>query len=127
TAPSIEKLLAANADLVRIYAFGARVRGRTDWADAVTGTVDWVDATLRLDDGLWAGSQIAEEDYYALTAEERQRTDRPAVDRTVYTAANAAWIAALADAASSLGRQDWTDRAAGALDTLLSAMSSGDD
>jgi hypothetical protein len=126
TAPSIEKLLAANADLVRIYAYGARVRGRADWADAVTRTVHWVDATLGLDDGLWAGSELGEEEYYALAAEDRLRAPKPPIDATVLTTANAAWIAALAEGASCLGRTDWAEQAAGALDTLISTMSAQD-
>lgn len=126
TAPSIEKLLSANADLVRIYAYAARVRGRTDWADAVTRTVEWVDATLTLDDGLWAASELGEEEYYALVAADRRRAQKPPVDATILTTANGAWIGALAEAAACLGRTDWADRAAGALDTLMSTMSAAD-
>jgi uncharacterized protein YyaL (SSP411 family) len=107
---------------VRIYAYGARVRARPDWADVVSRTVAWVDDRLGLEGGLWASSELGEADYYGRTAEERGRTPRPAVDATILTTANAAWIAALADASAALGRPEWAERAAGALETLLSTM-----
>jgi uncharacterized protein len=108
TTPRREKLLAVNADLLRIYALGARTRGRADWAAVARGVVTWVDGALTTDDGLWGGSLVA--------------GGEDGVDATVYTGWNAGWIGALADAAADLGEDGWADRAAAALRTLLDTM-----
>src|SRR5690606_1033695 len=118
--------LSVSADLTRIYAYGARVRARQDWADAVARTVTWVEARFTQPDGLWAASELGEADYYGLTAEERAAAERPPVDPTILTTANAAWIAALADASAALGRPEWAERASSALGTLLRTMAAPD-
>jgi uncharacterized protein len=118
TRPRREKLLEPNAALLRVYALGAHLRRRADWRDVAERTVGWVEATLRLPDGLWAGSQYADEAYFAAEAEARSRLEPPACDATVHVQWNAQWIAALADAGARLGRHDWIERAAAALDTL---------
>jgi uncharacterized protein len=117
TAPPPEKLLAVNADLLRVYALGARARGRADWADVARGVVAWVDAALATGDGLWGGSVLA--GGADGSAETR-------IDGTVYTGWNATWIGALADAAADLGEDAWSAAAATALRTLLDRMAADD-
>ena len=120
TSPPREKLLPVNAELVRSYALGARASGRAEWAAVVRAAVAWVDATLGNDDGLWSGSQAADDAFGPA------ETDAPAVDGTVYTNWNGAWIAALADAAGCLREPDWARVAARGLRTLLTTMAAPD-
>lgn len=127
TDPRREKLLDVNAGLLAAFALGAAVRGRRDWAEIATGTVAWVDRVLARPDGLWHASQAGDDDYFRAPASERGRLAPPPVDPTLYTSANARWIAALATAGGRLRRPDWSCRAEQALATLLAAMAAPGD
>ncbi|HEX6558722.1 MAG TPA: hypothetical protein VF021_04650, partial [Longimicrobiales bacterium] len=120
TSPRFEKLLSVNAGLLRVYALGAHVRNRAEWRSIAERTVAWVDRMLAQPNGLWAGSQAADNDYYATPVV--QRGSAPPVDDVVYTTYNAQWIRALAEAGGRLERADWIDRARVALDTLIQTM-----
>jgi len=126
TAPRWEKPLEVNAGLLRAYALGAHLLERADWRATAERVVGWVEERLRRDDGLWGGSQAADEEYYGLDAEGRAARAAPAVDPVVYTDLNAAWIRALAEAGGWLGRPDWIERAAGAFEALVPAMTAPD-
>ena len=121
TAPSTEKLLETNAWALRAFGFGAHVLDRRDWREVAERTVAWAEETLSLPDGLWGGSQAADDEYYAGRAD-----DAPPVDRTVFTDACAAWINALAEVGGRFGRTDWVERAASALHTLCDTMRAPD-
>jgi uncharacterized protein len=123
TDPRREKLLETNAALLRAYALGAQLRGRDDWRAAAERIVAWVEATLAFPDGLWSGSQDADDDYFTADGAARSARPAPPVDPTLNTQWNAQWIAALADAGGRLGRADWIERAASAFDHLLATMS----
>lgn len=118
TAVRFEKLLDVNAGMLRAFALGAHLKNRADWREVAERTVAWVDETLGLEGGLWAGSQDADEAYFALDAEARRGREAPYVDPTRFASANAHWIRSLAEAGARLGRTDWVERAADALDTL---------
>lgn len=126
TEPRHEKLLVVNAALLEAYALGARQRDRADWAAVAERTVGWADERMQRADGLWCASQADHDTWYALDATGRAAAERPAVDDTVYTSANARWIAALARAGALLERPDWVSAGAGALDTLLAGMTTPD-
>lgn len=125
TEPQVEKLLSVNARAMSAFVAGVRhAPERTDWREAVERTVAWVEGTLGRD-GLWAGSQAADPDYYA--AADRADRDPPPVDDTVYTDSAAMWIAALVDAGRVLGRDEWIERASDGLQVLLDRMAAPDD
>ena len=127
TDPRREKLLEPNASLLRAFALGAAVRGRADWRARAEATVDWVEATLRREDGLWASSQLAEDEYWRLGAAARRKRKAPAMDPTLFAATNAYWIRALVEAGARLGRSDWVRRGAEALPVLLRAFAAPGD
>ncbi len=82
--PHFEKMLEDHAGLVHALALA----GMTDALQKTTG---YLDSVLRdPKTGLYAGSQDADEHYYAMDAEERRSASVPYVDRRVYTAWNAA-------------------------------------
>ena len=127
TAPRYEKLLEINAVQLEAYALGACVRGRPDWNEIAHDTVEWVERHLALPNGLWAGSQFADEEYFALKRDARAHREAPPLDDTVYTSWNAMWIAALTGAGGRLGETAWIDRAARALEQLIAEMTSPND
>lgn len=122
TDPATEKLLESNAWALRAVGLAAHLLGRADLLEAVDRTVAWADAMLALPDGLWGGSQAADDAFY----HGGHADVGPPVDRTVLTDANAQWIAALAEVGSRLDRADWVRTAARALDTLLDSMRADD-
>lgn len=119
TKPQTEKLLSVNARALAAFAFGAARRDRADWKGAAERTVAWADRTLARN-GLWAGSQLADPRYYG--SSQHEGLDPPPVDETVYAAASAMWVAALAQAGQWLEREDWVLQASEGLDTLLASM-----
>jgi uncharacterized protein len=124
TAPRREKLLETNAALLDAYATGAWIRGRDDWRDVAVRTVAWADRWLATPQGLWAGSQGADEAWFSAGRDARAEMTPPAADTAVNCAWNARWISALADAGARLGEPAWVGRAADALTTLLGVMAS---
>src|SRR5882762_5618268 len=91
--PHFEKMLEDHAGLVN----GLSLAGMTSVLETATG---YLDRVLRSNDsGLYAGSQDADERYYALDAGGRAGEQAPYVDRRVYSAWNAALAVAYLDAA----------------------------
>ncbi len=121
THPQVEKLLGVNARALSAFSLAAAHTGREDWRAAAARTVDWVETTLSRD-GLWAGSQYADPEYFREGVAGRRTQSPPPIDDTVYTASSGMWIAALADAGRLLGRSEWVERASAGLDTLLDTM-----
>jgi len=92
--PHFEKMLEDHAGLVHALSLA----GMTD---ALNKTTAYLDRVLRdPKTGLYAGSQDADEHYYAMDADERAGAVAPFVDRRVYTS----WNAALAVAYMEAGR-----------------------
>jgi uncharacterized protein YyaL (SSP411 family) len=111
--PHFEKMLEDHSGLVTALA----VAGLTAVLDDTTRYLDGVlrDGTT----GLYAGSQDADEDYYALDAAGRQKLAAPFVDRRIYTAWNAALAVAYLEAAVRNARPTLRDEAAELLDRLF--------
>jgi uncharacterized protein len=126
TAPQVEKLLGINARTLAAFAFAAHRLDRPDWRAAADRTVNWVEATLGRD-GLWAGSQYADPEYFLADAAGRAGMTMAPVEDTVYAASSAMWITALANAGRQLGNRDWVERASTGLDALLETMAAPDD
>jgi uncharacterized protein YyaL (SSP411 family) len=82
--PHYEKMLEDHAGLVHALSL-ARM------PDVLATTTGYLDRVLRdTRTGLYAGSQDADEHYYAMDAQDRAAADAPYVDRRVYTSWNAA-------------------------------------
>jgi uncharacterized protein len=126
TGPQVEKLLGINARVLSAFALAAERSGRPDWREAAERTVGWVESTLGRD-GLWAGSQYADPEYFSAPTAARQRLPPPPVDDTVYAATCGMWVTALADAGRRLGRPEWVERASGGLDALVETMAAPGD
>src|SRR5712664_2829080 len=111
--PHFEKMLEDHAGLVN----GLSLAGMTSVLETATG---YLDRVLRSDDsGLDAGSQDADERYYALDAGGRAGEQAPYVDRRVYSAWNAALAVAYLDAARRHSLPDLRVHAAEALERMF--------
>jgi uncharacterized protein YyaL (SSP411 family) len=111
--PHYEKMLEDHAGLIAALA----AAGMTSVLDSATA---YLDGVLRdPDTGLYAGSQDADERYYALDAAGRGEHEAPYVDRRVYTAWNAALAVAYLDAARRCERPQLLAKAQRMLDSLF--------
>ena len=109
--PHFEKMLEDHAGLIE----GLARAGMTEVLDKTTG---YLDKVLRKD-GLYAGSQDADEKYYSLDANGRAKLEAPYVDRRIYTGWNAALAVAYLDAAVRCNRPELREAAIGMLDRMF--------
>jgi uncharacterized protein len=136
--PHYEKMLEDNARLATLYLEAWAHAGAEAAADATgpeghaaglgdaelyrrtaAGVVDYLLATLwRGDPTAFAGSQDADEKYYALNADERAALPDPFVDPTVYVDWNALAARALLRAAPLFGRPELAEHATATLGFL---------
>ncbi len=111
--PHFEKMLEDHGGLISALALA----GEGEILDSATA---YLDGVLRDPvTGLYAGSQDADERYYALDAAGRAELERPYVDRRVYSNWNSMLAVAYFEADGRLGRPALRDEAAKLLDRLF--------
>src|SRR5581483_3867628 len=99
--PHFEKMAEDHAGLIRVLARLTLFAPATGFREILVSTMRYVRETLRdAQTHLFAGSQDADEAYFALPLEERRAREAPFVDRTSYTN----WTCALAGAWCYAGR-----------------------
>ncbi len=125
--PHFEKMAEDHAGLLRFYAELYRATGNAAFAQTLRSALRWL-RTVMLDPqtGLFAGSQDADEEYFALPLDERRRRTAPYVDRTVYTNWNAGLAAALLAAGLALDDDTLVALAVATLDALERDMRAPD-
>jgi uncharacterized protein YyaL (SSP411 family) len=113
--PHFEKMLEDHGGLVEALAI-------CKLPEVLDRTTGYLDRVLRDPaTGLFAGSQDADEKYYALGAEEREKEQPPYVDRRVYSSWNCGLAIAYLRADARLGRPRLREHAAQALEALFDA------
>jgi uncharacterized protein YyaL (SSP411 family) len=114
--PHFEKMLEDHGGLLAALAL-------TGQGDVLDDAARYLDTVLRdPDTGLYAGSQDADEDYYARDEAGRRELAPPFVDRRVYAAWNCGLAVAYLEAAARLGRPVLRERAAALLDRLFADL-----
>jgi hypothetical protein len=114
--PHFEKMLEDHGGLVSALAL-------TGEAEILDDAARYLDTVLRdPETGLYAGSQDADEEYYAQDAEGRHDRTPPYVDRRVYAAWNCALAVAYLEADVRLGRPVLRERAASLLERLFADL-----
>ncbi len=127
TVPHFEKMLFDNAALVELLLAAHRVWPGRGYLEPGLASARYVARALfDPGEGRFLGSQVADEVYYHLTAEERGRTEPPAVDRTTYAASSARAAMALLEAARAGGGPDLRRTALSGLDFVLDRMTGSD-
>ncbi len=115
--PHFEKMLEDHGGLIADLAM-------TGQADILDDAARYLDTVLRdPDSGLYAGSQDADEDYYAQDAAGRRERIAPYVDRRIYAAWNCGLAVAYMEADLRLGRPRLRERAAALLERLFAELS----
>ena len=124
--PHYEKMLQDNLDLMHLYALAYLVTGTEEYARVASGVAGYLNANL-YDEGAGAffGSQDADEDYYALSLEERRRRGSPAVDGVLYTSLNARAVSAYLESSWILNSVSMREVALRALEFLLGRSRTG--
>jgi uncharacterized protein YyaL (SSP411 family) len=117
--PHFEKMLEDNAELLWIYSEAHRTFPGAGYDRVVRDVLRWLDAVLWLPAAAaFAGSQDADERYYALDAAGRAAHGAPFVDARVYTGWNALAASALLSAAEALADPAPRARAVAVMDGL---------
>ena len=118
--PHYEKMLRDNLDLMDLYARSYLVTGKEEYARVAVGVVDYLLANLYAKGtGMFFGSQDADEEYYALSREERRERGSPGVDGVLYTSLNARAVSVFLEGAWILASSSMREAAVGCLDFLL--------
>jgi uncharacterized protein len=118
--PHFEKMLEDHGGLLSALAL-------TGQAEILDDTARYLDTVLRdPETGLYAGSQDADEEYYAQDADGRRGLTAPFVDRRVYAAWNCELAVAYLDADLRLGRPALRERAAAVLDRVFADLAGPD-
>lgn len=118
--PHYEKLLEGNARMLMLYLRGHRFSGDMSYRYTAYGILDYLYTTLSVEGEAWfCGSQSADEEYYALSEEDRVGIESPRRDRTLYTDQNAVAVSALLLAGQMLGESAYQESALRLLNVLL--------
>lgn len=121
--PHFEKMSEDHAGLLRVLAHLVRLEGGETFRPTLISALAYVRTVLRdPETGLFAGSQDADEAYFALPAEERRARTAPYVDRTSYSNWTAALAGAFAIASDALDDRELVREAAQTLDVLHERM-----
>ncbi|MFY9719182.1 MAG: DUF255 domain-containing protein [Candidatus Cybelea sp.] len=121
--PHFEKMAEDHAGLLRVLAALAIYAPTDDVHATLVSATNYVAQTLRdPETGLFAGSQDADEAYYALPLEERRRHATPYVDRTSYTNWSCALAGALCLAAMALDDDAMLAQACASLDSVAQRL-----
>jgi uncharacterized protein YyaL (SSP411 family) len=124
--PHFEKMLEDNVGLLRLYLMGHLVTGREEYAGVASRIVEYLDSYLYDPaSGAFYGSQDADEEYYALSLEQRREQAAPGIDRVFYTHMNAALASAYLWASWALNRPDLRDTGMKTLEYLLEKSAEG--
>ena len=119
SAPQTEKVLYENAHLLSVYLHAHQLLGGEKYLGTARGIIDYVSGVLYdAQAGYFYGSQDADEEYYALAAEERPSKPIPYVDKTAFTDWGAQAISSFLEAAAVLKEPRYAKDALRALDFL---------
>jgi len=117
--PHYEKMLEDNAKLLQNLLALYRATGDGAHAEAARRTIEYLEWKLRDHErGFFYGSQDADEEFYKLSNEGRERGEEPYIDRTCYMSWTAMMVSAYLEASWTLDRPESRDAAVRALDFL---------
>ena len=103
--PHYEKMLEDNAKLLSNVLALYRITQDDAHAETARRTIEYLEWKLRdKDRGFFYGSQDADEQFYKLSKEGRERAEEPYIDHTCYTSWNAMAISAYLEASWTLDR-----------------------
>jgi uncharacterized protein YyaL (SSP411 family) len=117
--PHYEKMLEDNAKLLQNLLALYRTTGDGAHAEAARRMIEYLDWKLRDHErGFFYGSQDADEEFYKLSKEGRERVEEPYIDRTCYVSWTAMMVSAYFEASWTLDKPESRDAAVRALEFL---------
>jgi uncharacterized protein YyaL (SSP411 family) len=117
--PHYEKMLEDNAKLLQNLLALYRTTGDGAHAEAARRMIEYLDWKLRDHErGFFYGSQDADEEFYKLSNEGRERVEEPYIDRTCYVSWTAMMVSAYFEASWTLDKPESRDAAVRALEFL---------
>ncbi|HVB24990.1 MAG TPA: DUF255 domain-containing protein [Ktedonobacteraceae bacterium] len=117
--PHTEKMLDENAALLRAVLVTAQLSQSQEWYDLAQQLIRYINTCLYQPvEGVFSGSQSADEEYYEPGNFSRASRQAPAIDKTVYTSWNARMISSYLLAARILHQPVLATMALRALDWL---------
>jgi uncharacterized protein len=117
--PHYEKMLEDNAKLLQNLLALYRISNDDAHAEPARRTIEYIEWKLRdKERGFFYGSQDADEEFYKLSTEGRERAQEPYIDRTCYVSWNAMMISAYFEASWTLDKAELREVAVGALEFL---------
>lgn len=121
--PHTEKMLDENAALLRSILLTAQLSQSQEWYDLAQQLIGYINTGLyQPAEGVFSGSQSADEEYYETGNDSRASRQSPAIDKTVYTSWNARMISSYLLAARILHQPVLATMALRALDWLCEHM-----
>lgn len=117
--PHYEKLLETNAAMLSALVQVWRATGDEKFGKAASRTVEYLATTLAQPAGGWSASQDADPDYFKLDHGGREKHEKPRVDGTFYSGANAQAASALLAYAAASGDGDSRAAAVKALERVF--------
>ena len=121
--PHTEKMLDENAALLRLVLLTAQVSQSQYWYDLARQLISYINTHLwQPSEGVFSGSQSADEEYYEPSYYSRASRQSPLIDKTVYTAWNARMISTYLLGARILQQPALETMALRALDWLCEHM-----
>ena len=118
--PHYEKILLDNLKLADLYIEAWLATSDPRYANVASEVLDYAEANLfDPSNGLFFGSQDADEEYYRLPLEQRQSHHKPPVDPTFYTDVNSLACSVLLKSSWALDRNSARQTALEALESLL--------
>ena len=125
--PHYEKMAEDNAKLLGVYLRAFQITNNVYHRRVAEGIANYVLASLSdREKGGFYGSQDADEEYYRLDREERERTKAPSVDTTFYSNHNALFVSSFLLAGIVMDRPDLASFALKTLDRVLEKFSSAE-
>jgi hypothetical protein len=117
--PHFEKMLEDNARLLSLYLHAYQLTGEELYRETARGVVCYIEAAMHdREGGYFYGSQDADEEYYKLSKEGRQKREAPFTDKIAYTDRNAMMVSAYLEAALVLDQPGHAESALKALEFL---------
>ncbi len=121
--PHTEKMLDENAALLRSVLLAAQLSQAEEWYGLARQLIHYINTHLyQSADGVFSGSQSADEEYYEPSNYSRASRQSPPIDKTVYTAWNARMISSYLLAGRILQQPALETMALRALDWLCEHM-----
>ncbi|HLJ34826.1 MAG TPA: DUF255 domain-containing protein [Ktedonobacteraceae bacterium] len=121
--PHTEKMLDENAALLHLVLLTAQLSQSKDWYNLAEQLIRYINAYLcQPAEGVFSGSQSADEEYYEPGNYSRASRESPSIDKTVYAAWNARMISSYLLASRVLQQPELATIALRALDWLCEHM-----